>query len=239
MKRRKIISCAACLTGLAIIIYAGIGMFNVLSEEHAACGEYAKLREIAFEVTSTDYDADALAVINEESLTRLYELNSAFVGWIEIQGTDVNYPVVKGRDNSFYLRRTFLGEPNRSGSIFMDFRSESDLSTPLTILYGHNMRNGSMFSTLTRFTSQTFLESNTEIRIFTSEADIVYYDIIKAWSTDVSDEVYSLNFDNVASVQGFFENYSSEHFLVLSTCMRGANRDDRFIVAAARRALAD
>lgn len=170
-------------------------------------------------------------------LTQLYELNPDFVGWIEIPGTAVNYPVVRGDDNSFYLKTTFLGEPNRAGSIFMDFRARRDFGTPVTILYGHNMRDGSMFSALMKYTSRTFLEDNSEIRIITADGEMYFYDIVSARRTDAWDEVYQLNFDHADKAQSFFDNYYSEHFLVLSTCWRGADRDpdDRFIVAAVRR----
>jgi len=233
--RRRLIYGVFYAVGLGVIIYALSGLLNTLGEESEARNEFAELRTIASEVLrSADSEVDS--TLKEESLAQLYEFNSDFVGWIEVLGTDVNYPVVRGLDNSFYLRRTFLGKPNRAGSIFMDYRAAPDFSTPLTVLYGHNMRDGSMFGSLKRFADEAFLEENTEIRVFTACGEIIFYDVIKAWGTDVWDDVYSLDFNNTLDISSFFM-YNSEHFLMLSTCLSGAPQgsDYRFIVVAVRR----
>ena len=234
--RRRLLYGLFYAIGLAIMIFGGIGLFEILSEDRAAQTEYDELRTIIGDITliTNDFDPDREAM--EQVFAELSVINPNVVGWIYIPATDVNYPVVIGPDNEYYLRRTFRGEYNRAGSIFMDYRVERDFTTPLTTLYGHNMRDGSMFASLMQYTNEEFLAENTEIRIITNEGDVLTYEIIKAWRTDAWDDVYAVNFDSGIDAQNFFNDIRSEYFLVLSTCWSGADRhpDDRFIVAAVR-----
>jgi len=234
--RRRLLYALFYVVGLAVMIFGGIGLFEILSEDRAAQSEYDELRTIIGDITLILDDGEPNREVMDQVFAELSVINPNVVGWIYIPATDVNYPVVRGPDNDFYLRRTFRGEYNRAGSIFMDYRVERDFTTPLTTLYGHNMRDGSMFASLMQYTSAEFLAENTEIRIITNEGDVLTYEIIKAWRTDAWDDVYAVNFDSGIDAQNFFDDIRSEHFLVLSTCWSGADRhpDDRFIVAAVR-----
>jgi hypothetical protein len=99
------------------------------------------------------------------------------------------------------------------------------------------MRDDSMFSTLMRFQDKTFLDSNTEIRIITATGEILTYEVISAWSTDVWDEIYSLDFQSTSAVSDFFGHEKFEYFLALSTCLTSARQgsDERFVVVAGLR----
>ena len=243
--RRRIFLGIFYAVGLAVLIFAAIGLYNIFSEDTAARDEYNDLREIAnSEIThiiATEDDNNNEPELGSEAENEpwreLIALNPDFVGWIEIPATDVDYPIVRGTDNDYYLRRTFLGESNSAGTIFMDYRAIFDFNTHITILYGHNMRDGSMFASLMRYTDATFLADNTEIRIFTRYGETFYYDVISATRTHALDDVYSLDFHNVTIAQNYFNHNNSEHFLVLSTCWSGPDRTptDRLIVIAARR----
>ena len=78
----------------------------------------------------------------------LRDINPDCVGWIEIPGTNISYPIVQGRDNDHYLRLNFEGKYSVGGVIFLDHRCDSDFDRTNTIIYGHNMRDGSMFGSL-------------------------------------------------------------------------------------------
>lgn len=94
-----------------------------------------------------------------------FELNTDYVGWISIEGTGVNAPIVKGRDNEFYLDRGFDKTYSVKGSIFMDYRNFGQGFDSHTIIYGHNMKDGSMFGELDNYMDQAYLESNPVITI--------------------------------------------------------------------------
>ena len=85
---------------------------------------------------------------------KLEEINPDVIAWIEIPGLEISYPVVQGRDNDYYLHHLITGENHKSGSIFMDFHNQENLSDRNSIIYGHNMKDGSMFGTLDQYQSQ-------------------------------------------------------------------------------------
>lgn len=107
-----------------------------------------------------------------ESIVRLRQDYPAAVGWITVPGTDVDYPFVQGPDNQYYLRRGLDGAYLYAGVPFLDSRCAADFSDGNTILYGHNLRNGSMFGSLDRFKSQSFLEQYRYFYIFLEDRSI-------------------------------------------------------------------
>ncbi len=96
---------------------------------------------------------------------------SDVVGWIYCPDTVVNYPVARGEDNSYYLTRLPDGTWNSSGCIFMDYRCARDISSWNSILYGHNMQNGSMFAILQKYKNQEFYEEHPVWYFLTPEQD--------------------------------------------------------------------
>ena len=101
-------------------------------------------------------------------------INPDIVGWIYIPGTNINYPVVRGTDNDYYLNRLFDGTYNKSGCIFMDYRCEPDFSGKNSIIYGHHMKNGSMFASLMEYKEKGFYEEHSVALLVTPDA---YYEI--------------------------------------------------------------
>lgn len=90
----------------------------------------------------------------------LLEKNKNIVGWLKIENTNIDYPVVQAQDNEFYLDHDFYGKRNSQGSIFMDFRNRIDLDNKHTIIYGHHMKNRTMFDDLSFFRDKEFFEKN-------------------------------------------------------------------------------
>ncbi|MFR3321064.1 MAG: sortase domain-bontaining protein [Lachnospiraceae bacterium] len=77
-------------------------------------------------------------------------MNSDIVGWLRIRALDISYPVVQGKDNDYYLHRTFEKTDNFAGCLFVNSYNMGDFTDQNTIIYGHNMKNGSMFGKLSR-----------------------------------------------------------------------------------------
>lgn len=93
--------------------------------------------------------------------------NPNLIGWLKIDGTDVNYPVMQSKDNSYYLTHSFDGKNSTAGALFMDYRSDAVNPTTNTIIYGHNMNNGSMFGGLKKFLSEKYFNQHTTIKFDT------------------------------------------------------------------------
>lgn len=97
----------------------------------------------------------------------LEEINPDVVAWLTGEGTEIDYPVVLGTDNDYYLRHLFTGERNELGSIFMDYRNHSDFSDKNTIIYGHNTQDRSMFSSLTKYKDQWYYDNFPTMLLYT------------------------------------------------------------------------
>lgn len=100
--------------------------------------------------------------------------NADTVGWIEIPGTGIAYPVVQGKDNDYYTTHTFARKKSPSGAIFMDSYNQRDLSDFNTVIYGHNMKDGSMFAMLDAYAEQAYLDKHLDIEILTLERTCRY-----------------------------------------------------------------
>lgn len=126
---------------------------------------------------------------------QLSQINPDIVGWIFIEGTDINYPVVQGSDNDYYLRHLFDGTYNRSGCIFLDADCASDFSDRHSILHGHNMKDNSMFSGLMEYKDQTFYDEHSAALLVTPTA---YYRIqfFSGYVSDTQSNAWDLRFDD-------------------------------------------
>lgn len=99
---------------------------------------------------------------------QMYELkvqNSDTAGYLTIEGTTMQYPVVRGKDNSYYETHTFSKKKNASGAIFMDSKNSTDLNDFNIVLYGHNMKDGSMFHELTQYSKVSFTHDHRNIAL--------------------------------------------------------------------------
>lgn len=99
--------------------------------------------------------------------------NSDIVGWIYCPDTPINYPVVKGRDNNQYLRTDLKGKYLVSGTIFTDYRNGEVGEDPNYIVYGHNMKNATMFGTLVKYKEQSYYDAHPVLYFLTPENNYV------------------------------------------------------------------
>ncbi len=96
----------------------------------------------------------------EVDFDALRQLNGDVVAWLYVPGTRINYPVVQGHDNNYYLYRLLDGTWNDNGTLFLDYRCRADFSDENSIIYGHHMRSGTMFATLTKYKDQSFYDEH-------------------------------------------------------------------------------
>lgn len=139
--------------------------------------------------------------IPEIDFEALKEVNEDIVAWIICPGTKINYPVVQGTDDAYYLNHLFDGTENKNGCIFMDCNNSPDFSDDNTVLYGHNMANGSMFATLIKYADDEFYEEHPYMYLITEDT-CFRIDIFSAYVTKTSSEAYKISF---ASMERFCE----------------------------------
>lgn len=185
-------------------------------------------------------------VLEQLDLDALRAVNSDVLGWIVIPGTVVSYPYVQGGDNDYYLRRTWKGNRNRAGCIMMECTNSPDLSDFHTILYGHNLRNGAMFSCLPSFRNASYWRNHPTIYL-ADDSGIHRYDIFSVRKVDLQDVAYRLDLNRTevreeliqtaveqSVVQTGIVPTVQDHILTLSTCTN-TEVDLRWIVQAVLR----
>ena len=103
----------------------------------------------------------------------LRALNEDVVGWIMQEGTEINFPVVQGEDNEYYLTHLYTGAVNRTGAIFADAGNSPYFTDMCTYLYGHNRKNGSMFASLPNYLDHAYYEAHPTLTVMTPYEDYV------------------------------------------------------------------
>lgn len=170
--------------------------------------------------------------------------NPDTVGWIYIPGTNVSYPIVRGADNDYYLYRLFDGTQNSAGSIFMDSRNEGSWQDRHTIIYGHNMKNGTMFADILNYQDESYYDAHPKGYLLTPDGN---YEIIffagyvadptvsgeNAWQRDFADNEEYLKWLRRADTRSTFLSKMipgvQERVLTLSTCSY-AYDDARYVL---------
>lgn len=139
-------------------------------ENHGQQGEDADSQP---DGQSSAYDeADYDEIPASIDFAKLSVINGNIVGWIFQPGTGINYPVVQGDDNEYYLNHLINGKKNKYGSVFADSRIENPLTDPETIIYGHNMKDGTMFGSLNSYKKQSYYEKNPNFYLYTPDGKI-------------------------------------------------------------------
>lgn len=188
------------------------------------------------------YEAAAVAAVD---LNALKAVNTDVLGWIELPGTQLSYPLLQGEDNEAYLNHNWKKEPSISGSIFLECTNKADFSGFHTIIYGHRMKDNSMFGILKFYESQEFWKEHPVVYLADGEC-IRGYRIFAAHETDVRGMVYRLDLEK-RNLEEEFVRFCLEHsvldvgededsvpkpgapILTLSTCT-GRGHDTRWVV---------
>ena len=102
----------------------------------------------------------------------LKKTNPDVVSWITIPGTNIDYPVLQGKDNNQYLHKDMEGKDSAAGAIFLDHGDEADLSSRHNIIYGHHMKNGTMFKDIVRYKDQQYFDEHQDIILYTPDREI-------------------------------------------------------------------
>ena len=148
---------------------------------------------------SIDVDFDSLKSINKD-----------VIGWIVYEPIELSYPVVKDKGDDFYEHYSFDLEKNLAGAIFLDYICKPDLSGFNSIIYGHNMRNGTMFGSLKKLLQdQSLIEQDPYFYIFT-EDEAYMYRIVCTYLTNQNSKTYELNFDYELSDMQDYVDYMKE-----------------------------
>ena len=251
-KKRDVLLTIALIVAIAVFCYAAFNLYHIYTEYKKGTDEYNQIEEMA--VTERDADSAEVAGPNaqlkppiEVDFDKLKSVNEDVVGWIYVDALpDISYPIVKGKDNQTYLHQTYEKNYNFAGTIFVDYENSGDFSDCNTLVYGHNMKNGSMFGHLKKFREDDKLyKQDKYFWILTPERNY-RYEIISAYTTGVNSDTYTLfkgpgeEFEKyLETIKGYSEIQTDDtdltikdKIVTLSTCT--GNESTRFVVQGKR-----
>ena len=251
-KKSDVLLTIALIVAIAVFCYAAFNLYHIYTEYKKGTDEYNQIEEMA--VTERDADSGEAAGPNaqlkppiEVDFDKLKSVNEDVVGWIYVDALpDISYPIVKGKDNQTYLHQTYEKNYNFAGTIFVDYENSGDFSVCNTLVYGHNMKNGSMFGHLKKFREDDRLyKQDKYFWILTPERNY-RYEIISAYTTGVNSDTYTLfkgpgeEFEKyLETIKGYSEIQTDDtdltikdKIVTLSTCT--GNESTRFVVQGKR-----
>ena len=167
--------------------------------------------------------------VRQSLIDSAQSLNNAYpdaIGWLYIPDTLINYPIMQSDDNNFYLHHSYDGSGLQSGSVFLDYRCENRFMNPINILYGHNMKNGSMFAGVLNFADYAYFESHRYGWLATPET-VYRIDFFSCAKADMNDELYDgstpvdewlSHLSDISVVSENADFSGNDRFISLSTC---------------------
>ena len=251
-KKSDVLLTIALIAAIVVFCYAAFNLYHIYTEYKKGTDEYNQIEEMA--VTERDDDSAEVAGPNaqlkppiEVDFDKLKSVNEDVVGWIYVDALpDISYPIVKGKDNQTYLHQTYEKNYNFAGTIFVDYENSGDFSDCNTLVYGNNMKNGSMFGHLKKFREDDKLyKQDKYFWILTPERNY-RYEIISAYTTGVNSDTYTLfkgpgeEFEKyLETIKGYSEIKTDDtdltikdKIVTLSTCT--GNESTRFVVQGKR-----
>lgn len=227
---------------IAIVVFAvsAYKLYGIFSEYNKGDKEYQKIQDL---VINTDKKDDTKEETFSVDFEKLLEMNSDVVGWIRFdEPSEINYPVVQGRDNEEYLKRTFEANTNKLGTLFVDVNNPGDFSGRNTFIYGHNMKNGSMFAQLLKYKDDSFYKEHPYFYIYTPDGKVRTYEIFSAGVVKDTSDSYIMDYADDAAFQTYIdyikqqsayptsaEVTTASKIVSLSTCTN-VRDDERFLV---------
>lgn len=240
MKAKRIIISVLYILFLAVFLISGYKLISYYTERKEATDLYREFINTAIKTPTpqnTEEEKESLITVDFDSLKKD---NKDIIGWIHSPDTVINYPVVKGEDNDQYLHQLPNGKYNIAGSIFADYRNSEIGKDSNLIIYGHHMKNDSMFGTLLNYSSQEYYDAHPIIYFFTPQKKYKI-ELISAFVTKADSDVYNINrtedelkeyMDEISRKSTFNTNAeykNGDTIVTLSTCTN-VSEEDRFVL---------
>lgn len=225
---RKAIRIIIAVIASVLIVFSAYKLITIYLDYKKGTDTYNEVASTVVTFTNeiSTEDTDLPITVDFDELKKI---NPDVIGWLYCKDTQINYPVVQTDNNEYYLHNMINGEYNFAGTLFVDYRCEKDFAGLNTIIYGHNMKNGSMFGDLPKYKAQDYYDAHPIMWLLTPDktykvellsgqvtaSDSDAYDIIS------KREDLTKYLENAVS-QSFFKTDSSvddaEKIITLSTC---------------------
>lgn len=219
--KRNILSNIVLVIAVVVFLYSGYQLYTIFSEYHKGDKEYESVIDEAVteqpsesddsQDKNSQNDAQEQAKKTEHKVLKvdfdkLKKVNKDTVAWIRFdEPSKINYPVVQTTDNDRYLQYTFEGKKTAVGAIFVDATNAGDFSDRNTFIYGHNMKNGSMFGHLRKYRDESFYREYPFFYIYTPDGKEVKYQIFAACIVEDTSDTYQRTFADDAAYLKYLE----------------------------------
>lgn len=229
-------------------VCAAAGIWQYLRQQSAGEGYEGLRAEVGTGVPKEVPESEQESVEIPIDFDSLRARNPEAYAWITIPGTAIDYPVLQSEtDNTYYLTHTINGVESPEGAIYTESYNSRDFEDPNTVIYGHDMANGSMFQNLLNYQDRSFFDENREVLIYTPDA-IRHYRIFAAYLYDDRHLMQSFNFADKVSYRQYLESIfavremgacidteqevtGDDKIITMSTCY-GTQADKRYLVQA-------
>lgn len=200
--RKAILNLVIYIMVLSILLYSGIKIYKWYKDK---TNNNKIVEQIRDTVIVEEKNEDENKEESKVDFNKLKEQNSDAVAWIKVNNTNIEYPVVKGSNNSFYLNHNFEKSNNSAGWIFADYRNKFDNTDKNIVIYGHNMKDNSMFGSLKNILNSDWYdnEENTNITLYTENEKCIY----KVFS------IYEIESENYYIKTEFSDDNNFEQFV--------------------------
>ena len=234
---KKFICILLILVLLAVLGYCVWQIVGITDEYQAGVEVYEELEQfvvmpetVPVETTADEEIVEAEtepAAIQwpEVDFEALAQVNGDIVGWLYIPGTVINYPVVQGADNEYYLKHLFDGKVNSSGCIYMDCGAEGDFTSMNSVLHGHHMKNGSMLAGICKYKDQSYFDEHPTAMLLTPDGryEVKFF---SGYVCETTSDAWDYDFDEAWIDKRIRSSYfdadliptTEDHILTLSTC---------------------
>lgn len=252
MKKRRV-SKLFPLIYLAVFLYSAFVLVQYLYTYYEASKSLKETQAIYETALENATETDTLEGPSKSELLSdytmrpqfvdLHAVNEQIVGWISVDGTKLNNPILQSKDNEFYLNRNFKDEYSRAGSVFMDYRNDVTDMSRNTVIYGHSMKNGTMFGSLKDYMEQDYANEHSviyfdtlyegyDVEVFAAyETTIDFYYIETKFKTDEDFMHYIDEVQSRSVIKMPTDILPSDQIITLSTCNNSMNsKDKRFVV---------
>ena len=229
----------------AIFGYSAYRLYGMMSEYHVSRKRYNAVADSAIstvapapttvpfaaqpgqEIAATPEDVSPIQVDFDALLEKCPDI----VGWIYCEDTVINYPMVRGNDNDYYLHRFIDGSYNGGGTLFMDFKNNRDFTDPNSIVYGHHMNDGSMFASLKKYQTDPEYYTKHPVLYLNTPTQNYRVDVFAGFVCDADSDTYTIGFASDLNYQAWLNRMASQsdfttdvkvgpedHVITLSTC---------------------
>lgn len=238
---------------LVVFLYSGFALVKYLYTYYEASKSLKEV-QVIYETTlkSIGEKSKEEASLKEDLLSKymirpqfedLQAVNKNIVGWISVEGTELNNPILQADNNDFYLERNYKNNYSRAGSVFMDYRNDVIDMSRNTVLYGHAMKNGTMFGSLKNYMKQDYANAHStiyldtlyegyDVEVFASyETTIDFYYIETEFTTNEAFMQFIEEVKERSVIETDVQIGLDDKIVTLSTCKDSVVSDDqRFVV---------